>query len=398
MASIFEALMLQNHNVIEESELVELTESVEPSKVSNPEVKKFNVSKFKFESRRVFESESFDELDKQFAVDPESEDEGEVVLVIDPEVSTEDDLPEDAAEQAIGSYVYKCPVCGSNYLCNCDAELEEAVEVDDNGVPTECPICGDDADQILIGEIAPVEGAGEEKETLDPVEPEDAEDNSDEDPTNDEGSEDLEEGLFGKKKDKSKGSGTFKVIDGQHKNTIKGGFKSKDDAYSWIEDNKEPDEYSKFSVVTESVNIQVEDNVDATVTVTPEATEAPVECTDDTCEKTVPEVVETTEADLDFDEVRFESLINKSLDNTFKASPKMKVESIKIKGSKLIIEYKMHLGKKTSNGTLHCEGFDINKKIQRVTLKDKGIITESVGRESKFEARAMIRNGKLSIF
>lgn len=342
MASIFEALMLQNHNVIEESEPVELTESVEPSKVSNPEVKKFNVSKFKFESRRVFESESFDELDKQFAVDPESEDEGEVVLVIDPEVSTEDDLPEDAAENAIGSYVYKCPVCGSNYLCDCDAELEEAVEVDENGVPTECPICGDDADQILIGEIAPVEGAGEEVKDLDPVDPEDAKDNP-EDPANDEGSEDLEESL------------------------------------------------------KESVNIQVEDDVDATVVVTPEATEAPVECTDDTCE-TVPEVVETTEDDLDFDEVRFESLVNKNLDNTFKASPKMKVESIKIKGSKLIIEYKMHLDKRTSNGTLHCEGFDINKKIQRITLKDKGIITESVGRESKFEARAMIRNGKLSIF
>lgn len=64
----------------------------------------------------------------------------------------------------------------------------------------------------------------------------------------------VEEGIFGigKKKDNKKGSGTFKVVDGKHKNTIKGGFKTKDDAYDWIENNKEPDEYSKYSVLAES--------------------------------------------------------------------------------------------------------------------------------------------------
>lgn len=60
----------------------------------------------------------------------------------------------------------------------------------------------------------------------------------------------IQEGLFGKKKN-NKPSNTFKVVEGQHQFTVKGGFKNKDDAYRWIEDNKEPDEYSKFKVVQE---------------------------------------------------------------------------------------------------------------------------------------------------
>lgn len=67
----------------------------------------------------------------------------------------------------------------------------------------------------------------------------------------------LEEGLFGKNKKNTKSSGTFKVIDGQHKFTVKGGFKTKDDAYDWLENNKEPEEYSKFSVVAESIKESV---------------------------------------------------------------------------------------------------------------------------------------------
>lgn len=79
--------------------------------------------------------------------------------------------------------------------------------------------------------------------------------------------EELEEGLFGKRK-ASKATSTFKVVDGQHKNTIKGGFKTKDDAYDWLENNKEPEEYSKFSVVAESltedvnnVNVETDDSI-----------------------------------------------------------------------------------------------------------------------------------------
>lgn len=354
MSSIFEDLMLQNSTV---SNPIDLTESV--SKKKTESVKKFNLSKFKVESRRVLESENFDELDKQFAVDPENSEDSEVVLVIDPEVNADEELPEDAAEQAIGDYVYKCPVCGSNYLCNCDGSMEESVEVDENGVPTECPICGDDADQILVGEIAPVEGAGEEKKELDPVEPEDAEDN--------------EEKL---------------------------GTEEKEEEPEVQEESLKLEESPKEEI-QESVDVHVADN-GATTVVTAEANtdnvpaEEPTPVDPDVCPVCANDPC--TCGDLDFDECRFESLVNEHLDSTFKGSPKIKVESIKIKGDNLSIAYTLSLGSKTSKGNLHCEGFDINKKIQRIILKDKGIITESVGHESKFEARAMIRDGKLKIF
>ena len=169
MASIFEQLMAQNR---------ELT--VEPKKVVKTESRKIPVKKIKLESRKIYEEEDLDAIDDKFSIDmdkvedPESD---EVVLVIDPELPAEgEEEPEAQAEDMVGDMVYKCPVCGANYLCDCDHLEEEGIEVDDEGTPVACPICGDEADQILVGEIAPAEDVKPEDETeTEPVEPEDAE-------------------------------------------------------------------------------------------------------------------------------------------------------------------------------------------------------------------------------
>ena len=156
MASIFEELMSVNSN---------LTESVRPSVHGKKvESKKIPFKNLKVESVKVFEDADFDDLDQQFDAQPTEDNPDEVVLVIDPEIQSGDEIPEDAAEKMVGDLVYKCPVCGSNYVCGCDPEMQEGIELDDEGVPVECPICGDDAEQILVGEIAPAEDAGEKKE------------------------------------------------------------------------------------------------------------------------------------------------------------------------------------------------------------------------------------------
>lgn len=167
MANIFEELM--NHNG-------SLTESLRPTRVtkeSKCNCKKIKADRFRVESIKIFEDADFDQLDAEFAVDvDDNEAKDEVVLVIDPEIPADGEVPEDAAEQLVGDYVYKCPICGANYVCACDAVETEAIEVDEDGVPTECPICGDDADQILVGEIAPVEDVEdtEEEHEMEPVE------------------------------------------------------------------------------------------------------------------------------------------------------------------------------------------------------------------------------------
>ena len=201
MNGIFEELMNNNRK---------LTESTDArvNKKSPNKSSKISVSKIKLESRRIFEEEDFDELDRQFAVDPEDSEKDEVVLVIDPEIPADEEVPEDAAEEMIGDLVYKCPVCGANYVCDCDAEKNESLEVDENGVPVECPVCGDDADQILIGEIAPVDNAGEETE-MEPISPDDAEEDTEEaeedfDDLDDEDGEIMEDSLKRVRKTESK--------------------------------------------------------------------------------------------------------------------------------------------------------------------------------------------------
>ena len=190
MANIFEELM--NHNG-------SLTESLRPTRVtkeSKCNCKKIKANRFRVESVKIFEDADFDQLDAEFAVDvDDNEAKDEVVLVIDPEIPADDEVPEDAAEQLVGDYVYKCPICGANYVCACDAVETEAIEVDEDGVPTECPICGDDADQILVGEIAPVEDVEdtEEEHEMQPMEVEDEEETEEVEEYDDEGEEFKEE-------------------------------------------------------------------------------------------------------------------------------------------------------------------------------------------------------------
>lgn len=149
MASIFEEMMAASR---------ELTESVRTSSRQGAKsAKKISCKNLKVESRKFFEENDPDEISAQFDV-PEGTDEDEVVLVIDPDIHDKDDIPEEGVEEYVGDLVYKCPVCGSNYMCDCDENgLSESIELGEDGKPVECPICGDDADQILIGEISPAE-------------------------------------------------------------------------------------------------------------------------------------------------------------------------------------------------------------------------------------------------
>lgn len=177
MASVFEEMMTLNRS---------LTESAHRNSTQKKEskVRKFKANKVRVESRSIFEEGEFDEYSAQFDV-PEETAEGaegttegtpdEVVLVVDPSISDDEEVPEDAAAEMVGDYVYKCPVCGSNYVCDCDADVVEGLDVDSTGAPLECPICGDDADQILIGEIAPADEAPGEETELEPQSVEDEE-------------------------------------------------------------------------------------------------------------------------------------------------------------------------------------------------------------------------------
>lgn len=153
--------------------------AVRQKKQESVDCPKIRKNRIKVESCRILEQAGDpDVLDNEFGKDPTSEDESEVVLVIDTDLPLEDEVPEDAAEELIGDKIYKCPVCGSNYACGCDEEgnFTESVDVDEDGVPVECPICSSDADQILVGEIVRTEEAvdlGEEPGDMDPVGPDD---------------------------------------------------------------------------------------------------------------------------------------------------------------------------------------------------------------------------------
>lgn len=157
MANVFEQLMSQSRDMVNETSSVErkVTES-----------RKIPVTKIKLESRKIFEEEDLDVIDDKFSVDMDNPENDEVVLVIDPELPAEgEEEPEVKADEMVGDMVYKCPVCGANYLCDHDHLEEEGIEVDDEGTPIACPICGDESDQILVGEIAPAEEVKEEDET-----------------------------------------------------------------------------------------------------------------------------------------------------------------------------------------------------------------------------------------
>ena len=125
-------------------------------KYRNP--KKIAANKLRLESLRFVEEA--EENDEVIDYTPEED----VVLVIDPEMEetpeTEEEA-EEAAEELVGDYVCKCSICGANYVCDCD-EINEDLEAEEG----ECPVCGETGEQIVVGEITPVEDAAEEEDEV----------------------------------------------------------------------------------------------------------------------------------------------------------------------------------------------------------------------------------------
>ena len=112
------------------------------------------VSSIKLESCHFFEENDIDDTMTDYT--PEDD----VVLVIDPDLeeapTTEEDAME-AAEELVGDYVCKCSICGANYVC--DHECIEENEITEELESTEevCPVCGEEGEQIVIGEITSTE-------------------------------------------------------------------------------------------------------------------------------------------------------------------------------------------------------------------------------------------------
>lgn len=343
MPSIFEQLMTQNRQLTESTVRSHKTPVVTESK-------KISASKIKLESRRIFEDADLDELDTQFAVDPEDSEEDEVVLVVDPELPSDEEVPEDAAENMIGDEVYKCPICGANYVCDCEGEKNESVEVDENGVPTECPICGDDAEQILIGEIAPAEGAGEEVEE-EPVDAEDAEDEEeevvDEIPEEEEVVEDEDEDEFEESVDQSADS---------------------DD-----------------DVVTESVDFEDEDtDIDADIDT--DDGSLVLDTDEVTASTETPSVaIDADTVNLTIDETKLESMMTSMLRENYKFNPSFKVTKATYKGKSLRLEYVVRQkGHRPLKGILVAEGFVPTARKMTLKAKDKGVFTESFSKTPSF--------------
>lgn len=358
MASIFEEMMSANHR---------LTESAKPStrlgkKKVESKSRKISYKNLKIESRKFFEDNDLDDIEKDFEI-PEEDNQDQFVLVIDPEVPAEDELPEDAAADMIGDKVYKCPVCGSNYVCSCDEDgMMEDMEVDADGAPVECPICGDDADQILIGEITPAEDAGDET-VLPPQEVDDAEDNE-------EFSDELDE----------------------------------------VPEEEEVTEETEDEVKDESVSRQIQEDLDEDEVVNEisDTCDGDSGCALDPALPTE-EVVEDKEVDkapavevkdstvtLVLDDPRFESMMNQMIRENYKGGT-FEVSQVRFNRAKsqLKIEYVVRNGKKSSKGTLVGEGFNKSAKRMKISFKDKGVFTESFAETPSFVVECVVRNRKV---
>lgn len=346
MASIFEELMNANSG---------LTESVRPARRAGKKVnehKKIPVKNIKVESLRIFEEADYDEVSQEFAnTEVTDENPDEIVLVVDPELPAEEEVPEDAAEQMVGDLVYKCPICGSNYVCDCNAELGEGIEVDENGVPTECPICGDDADQILIGEIAPAEGAGEE---VDP---------------DLEGDEEVEE--------------------------------EEEDPFIDDEEVPEEDIPEEEGEVVEEESLQedfgddvddAEDEPDAFIDEPALELEVPAE--DPRKEEPAPAVeVNNSTVTLLLDDSKFESLMTQMIRENYKGNPAFKITRCSSRNGQLRLEYFVREGRKVTKGIMVGEGFDKSSRVMTLKFKDKGAFTESFAKRPSFVVECVrIRN------
>ena len=456
MANIFEELM--NHNS-------SLTESIKPTKVtkeSKCNCKKIKANRFRVESIKIFEDADFAELaelDTKFAVDvDDNEAEDEVVLVIDPEIPADDEVPEDAAEQLVGDYVYKCPICGANYVCACDAVETEAIEVDENGVPTECPICGDDADQILVGEIAPVEEVKdtEEEHEMQPVEVEE-----------DEEEEVIEDSLkrkitsFGRRKVKedldvevkADDSSKVEVEVNPEEEKVEVKVDSGSEAVEASEFEIEPDEevfsdevefeeacgkskshrrvseselsddvakyqkwvdydmkrYGKISGRTQDLldkaglEVVKDQYGDYEVTAKYKAEGCKSEgCKEDEDEdkrpmRRRPARRSTKESkSLIFANKTFDTLMTKLIRENYKGTPKFITTKASLKEGKFVLKYIVTNNDKSYNGTLVAEGFKKNASKFTLKMKDKGVFTESYTRDPSFLVACNTVNGKVT--
>lgn len=141
-------------------------------------VRKISCGKLRLESMKFVEDADSDEFD----FTPEDE----VVVVVDPEmdeVPASEEEAKEAAEELVGDTICKCSICGANYVCDCDSTIEEDVdgEVETCVEDGTCPICGEEAPQIVVGEIVPADDAS----VADTDDVEDVDDTEDTDTTDD---------------------------------------------------------------------------------------------------------------------------------------------------------------------------------------------------------------------
>lgn len=352
MKSLFEDLMVQQGQ--------SLTESFRKSrqkKTESLDCPKIKSSRIRVESLGVFESaEDAEALDTEFNKDPLSDDEAEVVLVVDPDLSIEEEIPEDAAEQMVGDRIYKCPVCGSNYACGCDEEgnFTESVDFDENGEPTECPICNSDADQILVGEIVPLEDAEIAEVEPGEFEPVDSGDDSSDDESDD------------------------PVID-QEGGTVEP-----------IDDEEDKDKFENYhrsrrKLRREDVQVDISDDEVRVEVGEDESAESilDVACDDEDC--SLAEYEDDDEV-YQFDDVKFESLMNKFLRENYKGSPRFKLESVIHSGRTLKLEYVLTVGNESRKGRIVAEGYDPKSRVLRMSAKDhSGQFTEGITRKPAFK-------------
>lgn len=138
------------------SESVRKAKKPVSKKLRKEAVRKISCGKLRLESMKFVEDADSDEFD----FTPEDE----VVVVVDPEmdeVPASEEEAQEAAEELVGDTICKCSICGANYVCDCDSTIEEDVdgEVETCVEDGTCPICGEEAPQIVVGEIVPADDA-----------------------------------------------------------------------------------------------------------------------------------------------------------------------------------------------------------------------------------------------